>query len=112
MTRKTPKAVLEMLDEHDASVAYWATKTEHYDGQPVTEDFRIGVLTGLNMMIETALHKHKCYRGFRYVKHVTGSAAQRNVPGTPGLVNGLELVWNQDSDTPIGNQVRQYFRGA
>ena len=111
MARKTPKAVMEMLDEHDALVAYWANKTENYDGTPVTEEFRIGVLTGLNIMIETALHKHKCYRGFRYVKHVKGSAAMRNTPGAPGLVNGWELVWNQDSDTLMGNQVRQYFRG-
>lgn len=112
MARKTPKAVLAMLDDHDATVAYWATKTEHYDGTPVTEEFRIGVLTGMNIMMETALHKHGCYRGFRYVTHVKGSEAQRNVPGAPGLVNGLELIWNKDSDTPLGNQVRQYFRGA
>lgn len=112
MARKTPKAVQAMIAEHDETVAYWVHKQTNWNDQPVTDEFRIGILTGLNIMLETALHKHSCYQGFRFVKHRKAQHADTlNVVG-----DGYILDWNNHStqreDTVayrLAEQTRSYF---
>lgn len=105
MARKTPQAMLALLNEHDATVAFWANAKEDVDGSPLSEDKRLGILIGLNTMAEMALHKHGCYHGFRYVKHV--KAENKNSPSVVGA--GWLLEWNTEADE-LHDQVRSYFR--
>lgn len=104
--RKTPKAVLAMLDDHDAQVSFWATAKEDVDGTPLSDERRVGIVMGLNAMMESALMKHGCYQGFRYVKHVR--AENRD---SPSAVNGWLLEWNTGkAHTVLEMNTRSYFR--
>lgn len=95
MARKTPKAVIVAISDHSSMVKYWVNRTTDCNGEPVTDSMKEGVLTGLNIMLESVLSAHGCYNGFRFVKFTE---------------NGIE--WNSNPGhtlSRVEDQTREYF---
>lgn len=95
MSRKTPKSVVKAIEDHAGMVAYWVKKTENWNGEPVTDELRSGVLTGLNIMLESVLMAHNCYNGFRFIKYTENGVEWQDKPGHS--LNNVE------------DQTREYF---
>lgn len=81
MARKTPKAVVKALNDHASMSAYWVNKTQNWNGEPLTNEMKEGVLIGLNIMIEAVLSAHGCYNGFRFVKYTETGTEWNSQPG-------------------------------
>lgn len=61
MARKTPAKVIEIIKAH----ANQRNGINQKSGMSSAE--RIAALNAINMMLETILHLHNCYAGFKYV---------------------------------------------
>lgn len=116
MSRKTTLQMQALLSNHESMTRYWATKETGHDGEPVSDVFREGVLTGLNIMLESALHNAKCYHGFRYVRferttneHMAKALA---VDGWITMNNFKDMAHSTPVSQELSSleeQTRQYF---
>ena len=66
MARKTPAKVIEIIKAH-ANQRNGINQTSSMSSAE-----RIAALNTINMMMETILHLHNCYAGFRYTNAAGG----------------------------------------
>lgn len=116
MSRKTTAPMQALLANHESLTRYWATKTHSHDGELVSDVYREGMLTGLNIMLESALHNAKCYHGFRYVRfertHNEHMAAALAVDGWITMNNFKDMAHSTPVSQELSSleeQTRQYF---